>query len=110
MTVLEKAIRDQNLAQVRNLEGIVLLFCLTSLSVQLLIHKEVSDGHIKKTTVLLTLSLGVGIAIALAAIRTVFDFSIMYYMIPGYIISLVLMFACPDIYTAMAFDSGGTAS
>ena len=72
--------------------------------------EEVSDGHIKKTTVLLTLSLGVGIAIALAAIRTVFDFSIMYYMIPGYIISLVLMFACPDIYTAMAFDSGGTAS
>ena len=60
--------------------------------------------------VLLTLSLGVGVAIALAAIRTLFKFSIMYYMIPGYIISLVLMFFCPDIFTAMAFDSGGTAS
>ena len=31
-------------------------------------------------------------------------------MVPGYIISIVLMFVCPDIYTAMAFDSGGTAS
>ena len=56
------------------------------------------------------MSLGVGVAIALAAIRTLFNFSIMYYMIPGYLISIILMFLCPDIYTAMAFDSGGTAS
>ena len=53
---------------------------------------------------------GVGVAIALAVIRTIFNFSILYYMIPGYIISLTLMFVCPDIFTAMAFDSGGTAS
>ena len=90
--------------------GLVTILCEPAVHVLTKQMEEVSDGHIKKTTVLLTLSLGVGIAIALAAIRTVFDFSIMYYMIPGYIISLVLMFACPDIYTAMAFDSGGTAS
>jgi len=71
---------------------------------------EISDGKIKKITVLLTLSLGVGIAIALSAIRTIYNFSIMYYMVPGYAISLTLMFICPNIYTAMAFDSGGTAS
>lgn len=90
--------------------GLVTILCEPAVHVLTKQMEEVSDGHIKKTTVLFTLSLGVGIAIALAAIRTVFDFSIMYYMIPGYIISLVLMFACPDIYTAMAFDSGGTAS
>ena len=31
-------------------------------------------------------------------------------MVPGYIISLTLMIISPDIFTAMAFDSGGTAS
>ena len=72
--------------------------------------EEISDGRTNKLTVLLTLSLGVGVAIALAVIRTIFNFSIMYYMIPGYIISICLMFICPDIFTAMAFDSGGTAS
>ena len=33
------------LAQVGNLEGVVLLFGLACLSIQLLIHKEVNDGH-----------------------------------------------------------------
>ena len=34
----------------------------------------------------------------------------MYYIIPGYFISIILMFAVPDLYSAIAFDSGGTAS
>ena len=43
-------------------------------------------------------------------IRIVFDFSILYYVIPGYLISLGLSFFVPKIYTAIAFDSGGVAS
>ena len=59
---------------------------------------------------LLALSIGVGISIGLSAIRIVFDFSILYYLIPGYILSLGLSFFVPRIYTAIAFDSGGVAS
>lgn len=90
--------------------GLVTIVCEPAVHVLTVQIEKVSDGHVKRITVLLTLSLGVGVAIALAAIRTLFKFSIMWYMIPGYIISLVLMFFCPDIFTAMAFDSGGTAS
>ena len=90
--------------------GLVTIVCEPAVHVLTIQIEKVSDGHVNRLTVLLTLSLGVGVAIALAAIRTLFKFSIMYYMIPGYIISLVLMFFCPDIFTAMAFDSGGTAS
>ena len=72
--------------------------------------ESISSGEIRKSTVLLTLSLGVGCAIGLSAIRALYNFSVMYYLIPCYGISLVLMFACPSIFTAMAFDSGGTAS
>ena len=90
--------------------GLVTILCEPAVHVLTTQMEVISDGGIKKITVLLTLSLGVGIAIALAAIRTLFNFSIMYYMIPGYIISIALMFLCPNIYTAMAFDSGGTAS
>jgi len=43
-------------------------------------------------------------------LRIVFDFSILYYLIPGYLISLGLSFFVPGIYTAIAFDSGGVAS
>ena len=90
--------------------GLVTILCEPAVHVLTTQMEDISDGRTKKITVLLTLSLGVGAAIALAVIRTIFNFSIMYYMVPGYIISLVLMFICPDIYTAMAFDSGGTAS
>ena len=90
--------------------GLMTILCEPAVHVLTTQMEEISDGRIRKTTVLLTLSLGVGLAIALAAIRTIYNFSIMYYMVPGYFIALGLMFVSPDIYVAMAFDSGGTAS
>ena len=90
--------------------GLVTILCEPAVHVLTSQMETISSGQIKKPTVLITLSLGVGIAIMLAGIRAIYNFSILYYMIPGYIISLVLMFVCPDIFTAMAFDSGGTAS
>ena len=46
----------------------------------------------------------------LSLIRIICDFSILYYLIPGYFISLGLSFFVPRMYTAIAFDSGGVAS
>jgi len=34
----------------------------------------------------------------------------MYMTIPGYAIALILMFLVPEIFTSIAFDSGGVAS
>ena len=59
---------------------------------------------------LLALSIGVGISICLSMIRIIFNFSVLYYLIPGYFISLGLSFFVPRLYTAIAFDSGGVAS
>jgi hypothetical protein len=43
-------------------------------------------------------------------IRIIFDFNLMYIVIPGYFLSLGLSLFVPKIYTAIAFDSGGVAS
>jgi hypothetical protein len=59
---------------------------------------------------MIALSVGVGISIALSLLRIVLDFSILYYVIPGYFISLGLSFFVPGLYSAIAFDSGGVAS
>ena len=67
-------------------------------------------GGVSKKQMLIALSLGVGISICLSMIRITFDFSILYYLIPGYFISLGLSFFVPKVYTAIAFDSGGVAS
>ena len=56
------------------------------------------------------LSVGVGISIGLSVLRVHFGFSLLYYLIPGYLISLGLSFFVPKLYTAIAFDSGGVAS
>ena len=72
--------------------------------------EEVTGGTVKKRSMMIALSAGVGIAIALSVIRMIFNFSILYYVVPGYLISLGLSFFVPRIYTAIAFDSGGVAS
>ena len=59
---------------------------------------------------MIALSVAVGISIGLSLIRMLYGFSILYYLIPGYLISLGLSFFVPRIYTAIAFDSGGVAS
>lgn len=72
--------------------------------------EEITGGGVKKLEMMLALSIAVGISICLSIIRVIFNFSILYYLIPGYLISLGLSFFVPKIYTAIAFDSGGVAS
>lgn len=72
--------------------------------------EDITDGLVKKRSMMIALSLGVGISLLLSMIRIIYDFSILYYLIPGYIISLGLSFFVPSLYTGIAFDSGGVAS
>jgi hypothetical protein len=72
--------------------------------------EDITAGSVSKRSMMIALSVGVGISIALSMLRIVLDFSILYYVIPGYLLSLGLSFFVPGIYTAIAFDSGGVAS
>ena len=71
---------------------------------------EITSGGITKTSMLIALCLGVGISIGLSMLRIVCGFNVLYYLVPGYLISIGLSFFVPGIYTAIAFDSGGVAS
>ena len=72
--------------------------------------EEVTGGLVSKKSMLTGLCIGVGAAIGLSMVRIVFDFSLVYYIVPGYFISLALSLFVPPVYTAIAFDSGGVAS
>ena len=72
--------------------------------------EDVTGGGVTKKQMMIALSVGVGVSIGLSVIRVIFGFSLLYYLIPGYLISLGLSFFVPKIYTAIAFDSGGVAS
>ena len=72
--------------------------------------EHVTGGRVSKRSMMIALSLGVGISIGLSMIRMVFKFSVLYYLVPGYLIALGLSLFVPKIYSAIAFDSGGVAS
>ena len=72
--------------------------------------EDVTGGLVSKRSMMIGLCIGVGGAIALSMIRIIYDFSLVYYIIPGYFISLALSLFVPPVYTAIAFDSGGVAS
>ena len=72
--------------------------------------EEVTGGVVTRKGMITGLCIGVGASIALSMLRIIFDFSLVYYIIPGYFISLALSLFVPPVYTGIAFDSGGVAS
>ncbi len=90
--------------------GMVVVLAEPAVSVLTHQVEEVTTGNISRLSMMISLMIGVGGAIGLSIIRIVFNFSILYYIIPGYLISLGLSFFVPKVYTAIAFDSGGVAS
>ena len=71
---------------------------------------DVTGGEVTRRQMMTALSVGVGISIGLSVLRVKYGFSLLYYLIPGYLLSLGLSFFVPRLYTAIAFDSGGVAS
>lgn len=72
--------------------------------------EEITSGRISARSMKLSLSIGVAISIGLSMFRTLTGISILWFLVPGYVIALLLTFFVPPIFTAIAFDSGGVAS
>ncbi len=72
--------------------------------------EEVSAGAIPGKAIKLSLSAAISLAMGFSMLRVLTGISILWFLLPGYIIALSLSFFVPDIYTAIAFDSGGVAS
>lgn len=72
--------------------------------------ETITGGAIPNKAIFFSLAIGVGTAIALAMIKMLYHINILYFLIPGYLIAIALTFFVPEIFTAIAFDSGGVAS
>ena len=90
--------------------GMVVVFAEPAVHVLNKQVEEITGGLVTKRSMLFALSIGVGVSIGLSMLRIIVGFPILYYLIPGYFISLGLSFFVPKLYTAIAFDSGGVAS
>ena len=72
--------------------------------------EHVSSGAISGRSIRLGLSVAIALAMGISMLRVLTGLPLLYFLVPGYVLSLALSFAVPDIYTAIAFDSGGVAS
>ncbi|MBQ7153602.1 MAG: DUF1538 domain-containing protein [Clostridia bacterium] len=90
--------------------GVVVVLAEPAVHVLNVQVEETTVGTITRKTMMIALAIGVGLSLALSIVRIIFNFSILYYLIPGYLISLGLSLLVPKLYTAIAFDSGGVAS
>ena len=72
--------------------------------------EEMTAGSIPARAMRLSLSASVAVSLALSMIRVLTGISILWFLLPGYVIAIALAFFVPKIFTSIAFDSGGVAS
>lgn len=94
--------------------GMAIGYCIVRAepAVQVLVKQveEVSNGSIAQKTMQTALSVGIAAAIGLSMLRILMGIPLLFFLIPGYVISLIMTFFVPQMFTGIAFDSGGVAS
>lgn len=79
---------------------------VTVLGVQI---EELTNGHIRKNTIRFVLAIGIGFAALLSILKILTEINILYFLVPLYIISLIMMIFTPKLFVGLAFDSGGVS-
>ncbi len=69
--------------------------------------ESLTNGHIKKLTITITLAIGIGVASLLSILKILTQINILYFLVPLYAISLIMMKFTPRLFVGLAFDSGG---
>ena len=72
--------------------------------------EELSAGAISAKAMGISLSIAVSSAMGLGMVRVLTGVSILWFVVPGYVLALAMAFFVPQTFTAIAFDSGGVAS
>ena len=72
--------------------------------------EKLTEGSMKRSIMINTIAIGVALAVAIAIFRVITGVSINVFLIVGYLIAMILMLFSPDIFTMVAFDSGGAVT
>lgn len=72
--------------------------------------EDITAGAIPSRALEITLGIGIACAAGIGILRALTGLNIFYFLVPGYMLALILSFYVPPIFTSIAFDSGGVAS
>lgn len=69
--------------------------------------EEITNGHIQKMTIRTTLAIGIGFASLFSMLKILTQINILWFLVPLYAISLIMMIKSSPLFVGLAFDSGG---
>ncbi|MDR2614564.1 MAG: DUF1538 domain-containing protein, partial [Candidatus Accumulibacter sp.] len=69
--------------------------------------EEITSGHVKKMTIRGTLAIGIGVAALISMVKIITQINILWFLVPLYIVSLLMMKYTSKLFVSLAFDSGG---
>ncbi len=69
--------------------------------------EEITNGHIRKMTIRITLALGIGVASLLSMLKILTQINILWFLVPLYFLSIIMMRYTSSLFVGLAFDSGG---
>ncbi|AGA68439.1 Protein of unknown function (DUF1538) [Desulfitobacterium dichloroeliminans LMG P-21439] len=90
-----------------------LVVVLAEPAVYVLTHQieDVTSGYVRRPVVLIALSIGVAFAVALSMVRILVPgLQLWHFLLPGYVVSILMMYFVPKLFVGIAFDAGGVAS
>ena len=90
--------------------GFVATFAEPAVRILNLEVEKVSSGYIPRKIMLYTLCTGVAVSIALSMLRILTGWPLIYFILPGYVLALLLMRYSGPLFTAIAFDAGGVTT
>lgn len=71
--------------------------------------EELTGGTISKNLIKMALSISVGLAALLGVVKVIIDISVLWFVVPLYVITVSLIYFTPTLFVGLAFD-GGTVS
>ena len=72
--------------------------------------ENLTNGAFQKSLLMYAVSFGVGFGIALGVSKMLFDFSIAWLLIPGYLLAIVMTFFSTEEFVNIAWDSAGVTT
>jgi hypothetical protein len=72
--------------------------------------QNLTNGSFKKSMLMYSVSFGVAIGITLGIIKLIFGFSILYILVPGYIIGVTLTYFSTEEFVNVGWDSAGVTT
>jgi hypothetical protein len=72
--------------------------------------EELTQGVFKKKTLIYAVSVGVAFGIAAGLCKLIFDWPLVWMIVPGYLIAIVLTFLSSETFVNVAWDSAGVTT